>query len=132
MLTIQKLAGRLGAMDAVTEFFYEWAAQSCKPPQTWAEGRLAGANKLAKAETWARAKGYRFEWSECDTTSQEFSSKRPYYPLQACCMIGPDGIEIVQSLHGIDFGRDNPQPHGTYVRVVEAELALEQMNLLGE
>jgi hypothetical protein len=127
MLSIQKLAQRLGAMDAPTAFFYEWAGASCLPPQTWAEGRLEGALKLAAAESWARAKGYRFDWTQCDTTSREFSNRRPYYPLQACLMYAPDGVRIVQSLHGIDFGRASPQPHGEYVRVVEAELALQEM-----
>jgi hypothetical protein len=127
-LSIERLAMRLGAMDAVTEFFYENAGASCKPPQTWAEGTLEGALKLAAAETWARRNGYRFHWTQCDTTSQEFSSRRPFYPLQACCLVDPEGrLDWAHSLHGIDFGRENPEPHGAYVRVVEAELALDAM-----
>lgn len=116
-------------MDAVTEFFYENAGASCKPPQTWAEGKLNYALKLAAAETWARANGYRFHWAQCDTTSEEFDDEEPFYPLQACCLVDPDGQLVwAHSLHGIDFGRANPEPHGTYVRVVEAELALGAMS----
>jgi hypothetical protein len=48
------------------------------------------------------------------------------YKQWVCCMFDENG-ELVQSLGGVDFGRD-VEPWGPpYRRVVEAELALEEM-----
>ncbi len=126
MMSIIDLATALGEMPPDVVFFYEHAGRSCRPPQTWAEGALEGARKLASAEEWARHECCWFDWSQDERDSREWNKTRPYYPQQACVMHDAQG-RAVQSLCGIDFGRKNPDPHGTYVRVVQAELALEAM-----
>lgn len=108
------------------QFFKEQAGYSYDPKtETQAQGRHRCALSLARAERLAKEKGMDFQWEPCDTTSEEFSNKRPFYRLWAC-QAHLEG-EVVGSLGGIDFGRD-VEPWGQpYKRVVEAELALEAL-----
>lgn len=107
------------------QFFKANAGYSYDPQlETPEQGKIKNARSLSKAERIARDKGYSFQWEIdqcCD--SSEFSEELPSWELWSCLMIDSDG-ECVNSLHGIDFGRDG-QPWGnSYKRVVEAELAI--------
>lgn len=101
---------------AAQKFFFEHAGYSVPP------GRAVCAVQYAEAEEKAREAGCSFEWGPCDTTSQEFSKVRPFYPLWRCSMRDPKG-KMCASMCGIDFGRDKAPWGDPYRRVVEAELA---------
>lgn len=112
--------------DIAAAFFYKHAGYGYDPKkETKDQGRKRGARLLAEAEANARSLGYTFEWVEDEyTDSSDFDDGDPY-PVWNCVMLNQGG-KRVQSLSGIDFGRDK-EPHGPYMRVVEAELALEQL-----
>jgi hypothetical protein len=95
---------------------------------TLKQGRAENARKLVKAERDARALGYTFEWEEdsdgcigCDCGSPECacSSGEPHECL-ICLMYDVKGIRC-QSLGSICGATRE------YRRVVEAELALEEV-----
>lgn len=114
-------------LSVAEKFFWKNAGWGYKPghesPQ---QGRANGAKNLAAAEGIAREAGYSFEWNvDPDVDSRDFSDSRPAWELYACLMRDVNG-KVVQSLGGIDFGRDNG-PFGDYRRVVEAELAAEEV-----
>jgi len=105
-------------------FFLSHAGYSYNPEtQTPAQGRAQCAKALAQAEAKATEAGLRTIWAiDEDTNSLDFTDES--YPLYRCCLVRGEN-EIVQSLHGVDFGPD-VQPWGTpYARVLAAELALE-------
>ena len=108
-------------------FFYEHAGWSYHPDtETEAQGRRRCARALAKAESEASAKGYAFEWrpdEECD--SSEFSEGDPW-GLWVCLMRAPDG-GVVGCLGAVDFGLGGEPWGNPYRRVVEAEIALENL-----
>jgi hypothetical protein len=109
------------------EFFHEHAGYSYDPQnETPEQGKLKTALLYAKAEDVALRAGYYYSWHvDPDITSADFSDELPPWKQWVCCMYKPDGT-IVQSLGGIDLGR-NGKPHSDpYKYVIEAELALEE------
>lgn len=109
--------------DKGIAFFYEHAGYCYGAHETPEEGRQRCAEQLAGAELWARLENYTFEWEQDELDSSEWSDEQPVWPTYVCLMRDEAG-HVVQSLGGLDFGTG---PYGPYRRVVEAELALEQM-----
>jgi len=106
-------------------FFLRNAGTSYDPQtQTKRQGQYAGARRLAKAERDARALGYTFDWQQ--DWSVDHQKEYDCYPnggpetCEFCLMLSPEG-NVVQSLGCIDDATKE------YRRVVEAELALEQL-----
>lgn len=114
-------------MNVSEAFFYDNAGYSYRPGyQTQEEGRRECATALASAEARAHALGYAFVWEiDHDSDSSDFSDDEPY-SLWFCRMVDPEG-ETVEALSGIDFGPGGEPWGNTYRRVVEAELAVEQL-----
>ena len=107
-------------------FFLRNAGYSYNPEtQTKQAGRSECARKLAKAERDARALGYTFEWRDDWSVGNHFKEYGECYAngepstCESCLML--DDGEVVQSLGCIDDATRD------YRRVVEAELALEQL-----
>ena len=83
---------------------------------------------LAKAEAAATAAQADYDWEiDENIDSSDFSDETPAWALWDCVM-RVNG-RVVQSLGGIDFGRDKEPWSDPYKRVVEAELALEQFDI---
>jgi hypothetical protein len=113
-------------LSAAETFFYVHAGYSHSPAtETPEQGRERGAKQLAKDEQTARDGGFSFRWSiDPYSDSSEFEKSQEPWQLWQCAMYNSDG-RIVNSLHGIDFGRDGDPWSSNYRRVVEAELARE-------
>ena len=113
--------------EAAWQFFLKHAGFSYKSGATEREKKNAqarGARKLADAERRATQNGYSFSWETDTIDSSDFSDDPNPWALWICVMRDPQG-RVVESLSGIDFGRDG-EPYGDpYARVVQAELALE-------
>ncbi len=94
-------------------------------PTMTRKDKLQYARTLARAEREAFEGGFFYHWSvDPEINSSYFSDDTDPWKLWQCSMYNKDG-KIVNSLHGIDFGRGG-QPWGNnYRRVVEAELAIE-------
>lgn len=108
------------------KFFYAHAGYSYDPKtETETEGHIKCARALAKAEREAHVKGFTYRWSIDESSdSSDWDDEKPAYQVWQCAMYNRD-FRIVNSLHGIDFGRGG-QPWGSeYERVVEAELAID-------
>ena len=112
------------AKTTAYNFFYTNAGIAYMPEkETKEQGRKRGARELAKTEQQARDGGFSYNWSiDPHTDSSDFSDEQPAWQLWQCAMYNADG-RIVNSLHGIDFGRDGSPFGSAYKRVVEAELA---------
>lgn len=105
------------------QFFMKHAGYSHGPKETPMQGRIRCARSLAKDEAEALKRGFSYAWDvDPCTDSSDFSDESPAWSLWQCCMLNSDG-RIVNSLHGIDFGRDGTPWGDPYRRVVEAELA---------
>ena len=109
-------------------FFLRHAGYSYDPKtQTKQQGRSECARKLAKAERDARALGYTFEWRDDWGVGNHFKEYGEAYAngepstCESCLMLDSNG-EVVQSLGCIDDATRE------YRRVVEAELALEEVS----
>jgi hypothetical protein len=111
-------------------FFLRNAGYSYDPQtQTKQADRSECARKLAKAERDARALGYTFEWEYdsdgcigCDCNSPDCAcSTGESHECLVCLMRDSHGI-CCQSLGSIC------EPSREYRRVVEAELALEEVS----
>lgn len=114
-------------MNAAERFFYDNAGFSHDPAtETVEEGRTRCAKLLAAAEARASAEGYSFEWDVDDLDSSEWSDDPEPWAQWVCVMRDPDG-EIIETLCGIDFGRDGSPWGNPYRRVVEAELASQAL-----
>ena len=109
-------------------FFLRNAGYSYDPKtETKQAGRASCARKLAKAERDARALGYTFDWEDdwslgCTHEKyygEAYANGEPA-TCESCIMRDPAGA-VVQSLGCIDDATRE------YRRVVEAELALEQL-----
>jgi hypothetical protein len=116
------------------QFFREHAGYSHGPRESAAQGREKCARKLAAGESWASERGYTFDWDvDPEVTSADWiadtddgGAQGDPWATWVCLMRDKSGA-VVQSLGGVDFGR-NVEPWGApYARVVQAELALEQM-----
>lgn len=113
---------------------YSYPATSNKAQKL--KARHECARILAVNEYWAWDNGYTFVWRHDEgITSEDFSDEEPFYPLWWCAMYAahPErssrGAPIpVQSLGGVDFGRDVDPWGQDYRRVVEAELASQQVD----
>ncbi len=121
------------AMKPITEeapavfFFYEHAGYSWNAKtETEEEGRRRCAHALADAEAKSQGAGCRYNWShdmDSDRSGIEHDA-----PLWICDMFDSEG-EPLGCLGGIDLG-ENPFGPGkdAYARVVEAELALDNLS----
>jgi hypothetical protein len=127
--------------QAAFYFFLKNAGYSYDPKrQTARQDRAECARKLAKAERDAKALGYSFEWiydedgcTGCDCGSKDCKcSTGESHETYVCVMLNgepscydgygrPMGGAVLQSLGGIC------EPSKEYRRVVEAELALEEL-----
>lgn len=108
------------------QFFLSQAGYSFDPKlESRMQGRIRNARALAVSERKARNEGYSFDWREDDCDSSEWSDESPAYVQWVCVMRDSSGA-IVQSIYGVDFGRDGLPWNNSYRRVVEAELALNE------
>lgn len=107
-------------------FFFENAGYSYDPAtESPDDGRRRCAESLATAEREAHEGGFFYRWSIDELTdSSDFDDDPESWQLWQCAMYNADG-RIVNSLHGIDFGRDGEPWGDNYRRVVEAELAVD-------
>jgi hypothetical protein len=114
------------AINPAVAFFLENAGSSYDPSkETKEQGQLRGAKLLAKAERQASQRGFTYNWSiDPHTDSSDFDDDPEPWALWQCAMYNAEG-RIVNSLHGIDFGRDGKPWGDNYKRVVEAELATD-------
>ncbi len=110
-------------LTAAQRFFYKHAGYSYHPDrETQEEGKQRTAQALAAAEAWASEQGYSFEWREDDHDSSDWSDEPDPWPQFVCIMRDPAG-QIVDTLGGVDFGRQaDPYAH-PHRREVEAQLA---------
>lgn len=108
-------------------FFFENAGYSYDPKtETVDQGRARCASELVKAEQWATAEGYCYQWSiDPEIDSSNFSDEEPYALWQVVMMDSAGAV--VQSLGGVCFGPGGEPWGNNYRRVCEAELALEQL-----
>src|SRR4249920_3521828 len=92
--------------DKSVQFFFENAGYSYDPKtETEAGARERGAHALAKAERDALDMGCSFQWHQDNIDSSDFSDEEPAWALWVCLMHDASG-KVVQSLGGVDFGRD--------------------------
>lgn len=109
------------------DFFFKHGGWHYNPG---AESPFAGhvrcATDMARAEFVAWDKGYHFIWSPDHIDSSDFSDEQPPYMLW-CVLMLDDAGTVVGSLGCVDFGRDGEPWTDPYKRVVEAELAMEQL-----
>lgn len=139
-------------MNEATQFFFDNAGLCYHPDrESQFVGLFLSAAKLARAEAWAHSVGALFEWDvDHDIDSSEWSDEQPPYEQYECVMytrcadcdtdtdLTADkaisectrklSYHVRQSLGGIDFGRGGFDARNSYVRVVQAELALEAMH----
>ncbi len=116
--------------QAAFYFFLKNAGSSCDPKiETARQGKARGARRLAKAERDACALGYTFEWEQdqdgcigcdCDDPECKCSTGEDHECL--VCLMRDSAGSVVQSLGSICG------PSREYGRVIEAELALEELN----
>lgn len=110
------------------QFFMKHAGYSYDPKtETPMQGRIKCARSLAKAERAARDGGFSYQWHEDGVSDSTEFAKGKRYALWICLMRDASGA-VVGSLCGIDFGRDKEPWGDPYRRVVEAELALENID----
>jgi hypothetical protein len=108
-------------------FFYVHAGFSWDAKkETREQGRRRNTKALADAEAKALARGFGYLWELDGMTNREWTEEGPVYGTWACVCVDDDGTRL-SSLSGIDFGPDEYGPNGPYVRVVQAELALEAL-----
>ena len=98
-------------METLIQFFYDHVGWSFDPEtETSEQGRRKCAELLARAASRALNDDLSFEWSiDPYINSSDFSDDDPW-SLWICRMYDNDG-KIIDSLCGIDFGRDG-LPHG--------------------
>jgi hypothetical protein len=131
---INKANLELVALTLAADFFYEHAAFSYDPKtETEEEGHTECARQLAAAEHTIQSDDtYRYEWGQTEgLTNADFEDTDNPYLLWQCVLFRGD--EAMVSLSGIDLGRHGVPATENYRRVVEAELALEQIkNMVSE
>lgn len=105
----------------------EHAGYSWMPgKETRAEGKRRCARQLALAERVASDAGWSFEWKHDNQTDESFRDTDSPYLLWVCVARDGSGT-VVGSLCGVDFGPDSDPWSAPYRRVVEAELANENI-----
>ncbi len=115
------------AKQAAYLFFLKHGACSYTPgKETKRQGYARQARQLAKAERDARALGYAFEWSDDRSIGShvwEFGEKSSSEEPTTCerCVMRDSAGKVAQSLGCIDDASRE------YRRVIEAELALEEL-----
>lgn len=115
------------AKQAAYWFFLRNAGCSWNPKtETKLQGMSRGARQLAKAERDARALGYSFDWTDdwgIGSHVKEFGAESYPEEPSTCeiCIMRNEGGTIVQTLGCVDDATRE------YRRVVEAELALEEL-----
>jgi hypothetical protein len=129
-------------------FFLRHAGGSYNPQtETKQQGRIRGAQQLAKAERWAESEGLVYRWEEdtdCGPDDFEFEEDKEHVRQDGaryCVLVrqcpecyakcGTEAAyckhdEVLTSLSGITESLNNRE-RDNYRRVVEAELALEAM-----
>lgn len=113
-------------------FFLKYAGYSYDPAtQTPMQDRIQCAQKLARAQTIAHARGMRWRWEYSDIDSSDHRDDCEPYRLWDCIMYDPltlgQDAPAVGSLCAIDLGPDGTPWGDPYARVMEAELALEYL-----
>lgn len=111
------------------QFFVRQAGYAFDPKidKDAAAAKLRNARALAAAEVWAATHGYSFDWEiDPQEDSSSFSEEKPAWQLWTVVLHDPEG-KVVQSLGAVDFGRDGRPETDPYRRVVQAELANEEM-----
>jgi len=125
------------SIEGARDFFYTNAGYSYDPKTETAEqGRMHGAMELAKAERWARENGYTYVWEDDGCTEvQRDDGTWEQLPAVGCAMHAPlddsqwrNNPIPCQSLGGITES-DDASERRAYRRVVEAELALEELHM---
>lgn len=121
---------RQRAMTASERFFWKNAGFSYDPKtETKAEGKRRCAKQLAEAEAYAQDRQWSYEWPWddagcsgccCENPECKCSSGEPHETLG--CVLKDEHGKVLESLWGIC------DPSQSYVRVVEAELALEAIH----
>lgn len=112
---------RSSEYQSAEDFFYANAGSSYDPAsETEDQGRRRSARELVRAEKWAQTNGYTFTWIDDPEASRDSG-----HPEYACIMYCRHGGPA-QSLWAIAFEDFGP-PCDPYRRVVQAELALEEM-----
>jgi hypothetical protein len=116
-------------------FFYEHAGYSYGKGEMPEQGRIQCAKDLALAESGGQAKGWAYEWiwDECpDLSWMDEEERTKEHEVLVCLLLDreptghdshgwPTGAKVLQSLGNIT------DPDRNYSRVVEAELADEQL-----
>lgn len=124
--TLQRTAAAAELFTRAVTFFAEHAAVSWFPAmENRTEDIKHQAEALAMAELTSVDRGWRFDWRiDPDTDSGDWILDQDHQPyaLWQCFMLDEDG-RILQSLGGIDFGRDREPWGQPYRRVVQADLA---------
>lgn len=85
--------------------------------------RAKGAIALARAESYAAERGWSFDWPEDNDADWSWMDKREKerpHEVYACVLRDADG-RAIESLWSIF------DPDDAYIRVIQAELALEAM-----
>lgn len=123
------------ALKEATEFFYKHAGYSCDLSiETCKQARRRGAMVLAKAERDAASLGITFDWEQDrdpDVSWMGAEQNRQYRDGVAemlVCTARDRNGKVVASLGGVHVltGTDKERADArAYMRVVEAELALE-------
>jgi hypothetical protein len=110
-------------------YFMKHAGSSYMPgKETRAQGKRRGAIKLAKAEKEAAARGWTVEWEHDPHADLSWADEQAREDIDEVlsAVLRSDDNEVLASLSGITFGRDN-MANRNYRRVVEAELADEAL-----
>lgn len=121
------------AKQRAYRFFYANAGSSYDPKrETKQQGRARGARLLAKAERDAANLGYTFSWREDYADYKNSLWDHAYW-----CQDAAAGVEHTHEVWGCVMLDENEQhaqslwaiidPSAAYRRVVEAELALEEL-----
>ena len=110
------------SIESAVVFFKEWAGSSYIPhKETPEQGKQRNALALARAEQLAQRKGWYCQWRIDELDSSEWNDEKPAYQQYICMLFDKRG-ECIDSLCGIDFGREGSPIGAPYARVVEAAL----------
>lgn len=114
----------MAAMTKAEKFFYDNGGWSYNPETETPEGgRRRTASEMAAAEAWARQAGVNYVW-EYDDDSSGDGDETPHQ-VREMVAVYLDG-EIIASLASV--GDATPE----YRRVIEAEMALEGREVVGQ